>query len=59
VILGVTATARAGAEMIMGSTRFVDFSSLAAQVAPGSTVVKAKGTIAGSIFTAGSLEIEQ
>jgi cytoskeletal protein CcmA (bactofilin family) len=59
VILGVTVTTRAGAEMIRGSIRYADFASFAAQVAPASTVVKAKGTIAGNIFTASSLEIEQ
>ncbi len=59
VILGVTVTTRPGADMIRGLTRYGDFASLVVQVAPESTVVKAKGTIEGSIFSASSLEIEQ
>jgi len=59
VILGVTVTTRAGADMIRGLTRYGDFASFVVQIAPESTVVKAKGTIVGSIFSASSLEIEQ
>jgi uncharacterized protein DUF5666 len=59
VILGVTVTTRPGAEMTRGQVRYVDFASFAAQVTPESTVVKARGTMEGSIFTASSLEIEQ
>jgi len=59
VILGVTVTTRPGTEMIRGLVRYVDFFSFAVQIAPESTMVKAKGTIAGNIFTANSLEIEQ
>ena len=58
-ILGVTVTTRSGADMIKGTTSYADFAAFAAQLAPGSTVVKAKGTIIdGSSFSASSLEIE-
>lgn len=58
-ILGVTVTTKSGGEMSKGATPYADFAAFAAQVAPGSTVVKAKGTIEGSNFSASSLEIEQ
>jgi len=58
-ILGVTVTIRPGAEMAKGEATYADFASFVARLAPGSTVVKAKGTSAGSNFSASSLEIEQ
>lgn len=59
VILGVTVTIKAGTEMTRGTTSYADFAAFAAQLAPGSSVVKAKGTIEGGGFAASSLEIEQ
>ncbi len=58
-ILGVTVTPMSIANMNKGTTPYADFATFASQVAPGSTVVKAKGTIEGNNFSAGSLEIEQ
>lgn len=59
VILGVPVIPDSGAELVRGVTSFGDFVSFAAQVAPGSTVIKARGIPTGSGFSAGSLEIEQ
>jgi hypothetical protein len=58
-ILGVTVTTRPGADMIKGTSPYADFAAFAAQLAPGSTVVKVKGMIEGGNFSASSLEIEQ
>lgn len=58
-ILGVTVTATSVTDMRKGITPYADFAAFAAQVAPGSTVVKARGTLEGGNFSASSLEIEQ
>lgn len=59
VILGVTVTTGLGADMTKGRTPYADFAAFIVQIAPESTVVKAKGTLESSIFSASSLEIEQ
>ncbi|MBI2354908.1 MAG: hypothetical protein HYV06_07755 [Deltaproteobacteria bacterium] len=58
-ILGVTVTPALGVELVKGGASYGDLASFAAQVATGSTVIKAKGTSTGSVFSASSLEIEQ
>lgn len=58
-ILGVTVTPAPGVELVKGGTSYGDLASFAAQLAPGSTVIKAKGSPTGSVFSATSLEIEQ
>lgn len=58
-ILGVTITTNSGVNMTKGANPYADFAAFAAQLAPGSTVVKAKGISAGNSFSASSLEIEQ
>jgi len=58
VILGVTVSISPAVEMVKGISPFADFNSFAAQVATGSTVVKAKGMSSDGTFTAASLEIE-
>jgi hypothetical protein len=59
VILGVTVTVNTGVDMVKGATPFTDLATFAAEVAPGSTVVKAKGVFTGGNFSANELEIEQ
>jgi uncharacterized protein DUF5666 len=56
-ILGITVSSKPGAVLSKESTPFADFASFAAQVAPGSTVVKAKGSSTGTGFSATSMEI--
>jgi len=56
-ILGVIV--QSAGTLSKGSTIYPDFSTFAAQVSSGSTVLKAKGNWTGTGFTATSLEIQQ
>jgi hypothetical protein len=57
-ILGVIVSSQPGTTFSKGTTSFVTFSSFAAQITPGSTVVKAKGSYSGAGILATTLEIQ-
>jgi hypothetical protein len=57
-ILGVIVSSQPGAVFFKGTTSFATFSSFAAQITPGITVVKAKGSYNGAGILATSLEIQ-
>ena len=57
-VLGVLVAPQNGAALSKGGVSYADFTAFSAQLLPGSTVVKAKGSFAGTIFTATSLEIQ-